>query len=147
MKAKIAGAALAGLLALGVHQNGKADRPRIEAHIEDLPNSRGVVRCALFLGREGFPHKQKMAIAGASVRVVRNQATCVFTDMKPGSYALSFFHDENNNRRLDTNWLGMPDEPYGASRNPEPRLGPPLFAPSRFVYRGGHAKLRLRPIQ
>ncbi len=132
---------------LGIAIRAEAEGPSIEASISQLPNSRGVVRCALFASERGFPDEPKQASAWAIVNIVGNKALCKFVGIKPGVYALSFFHDENNNKQLDTNWLGMPEEAYGASNNPEPRLGPPRFAPARFVYRGGHGRLRVKPIE
>lgn len=123
-----------------------AQEPQLKAFVQGLPNSRGVVRCALFASAKGFPDQPKLAIRGVTAPVAHNKAVCTFAGLKPGVYALSFFHDENRNGKLDTNWLGMPEEPYGASNNPEPRLGPPEFAPARFVYRGNPAHLKVKPI-
>jgi uncharacterized protein (DUF2141 family) len=48
--------------------------------------------------------------------------------LPPGRYALSLFHDLNGNRRLDTNFLGIPKEASGSSNNPPTRWGPPKFS-------------------
>jgi uncharacterized protein (DUF2141 family) len=47
--------------------------------------------------------------------------------LPPGTYAVSLFHDLNGNRRLDTNFLGIPSEASGSSNNPSARWGPPKF--------------------
>jgi uncharacterized protein (DUF2141 family) len=47
--------------------------------------------------------------------------------LPPGEYALSLFQDMNGNRRLDTNFLGIPQEASGSSNNPPTRWGPPKF--------------------
>lgn len=41
-----------------------------------------------------------------------------FSDIVPGNYAVSVYHDENNNGSLDTGLFGIPKEPYGFSNNP-----------------------------
>jgi uncharacterized protein (DUF2141 family) len=41
-------------------------------------------------------------------------------------------HDENGNRKMDANALGIPKEGYGASRNPKSRFGPPSFSDARM---------------
>jgi len=33
----------------------------------------------------------------------------------PGTYAIACYHDENDNGKLDTNFLGIPKEGTGAS--------------------------------
>lgn len=60
----------------------------------------------------------------------------VFDQLPSGSYALSVFHDENGNGRLDT-FLGMPREGFGFSRNPPIRFGPPRFGEARFDIAAG----------
>ena len=47
-------------------------------------------------------------------------------DIPAGSYAISVFHDLNDNLELDTNFIGIPKEPYGFS-GPMGKFGPPKF--------------------
>jgi uncharacterized protein (DUF2141 family) len=37
----------------------------------------------------------------------------LFSDIKPGNYAIAVIHDENRNGELDTNMFGIPKEGYG----------------------------------
>ena len=48
--------------------------------------------------------------------------------LPPGRYARSLCQDMNGNRRLDTNFMGIPKEASGSSNNPPARWGPPKFA-------------------
>jgi len=56
-------------------------------------------------------------------------------NIPPGEYAISIFHDENDNGKLDTNFIGIPKEPYGFSNNPVIKLRPPTFMEAKFVHR------------
>ena len=47
-------------------------------------------------------------------------------------YAFTFFHDLNKNKKLDTNFLGIPKEPYGFSNEKKGRFGPPKFKEVSF---------------
>jgi uncharacterized protein (DUF2141 family) len=40
-------------------------------------------------------------------------------DLPAGEYAVQVLHDENDNGKLDTNFMGMPTEGYGFSNNPQ----------------------------
>ena len=51
----------------------------------------------------------------------------VVADLAPGRYALSAFHDENDNGELDTNVLGIPSEGYGFGNDASAAFGPPKF--------------------
>lgn len=50
--------------------------------------------------------------------------TVEFTDIEYGIYAVSVYHDINENGELDKNMLGIPVEPYGFSNNPRIITGP-----------------------
>jgi uncharacterized protein (DUF2141 family) len=43
------------------------------------------------------------------------RAVCEFPGVAPNTYAVSVFHDENSNGKLDTNFMGIPREGVGAS--------------------------------
>lgn len=58
-----------------------------------------------------------------------------FDNVANGTYAVSAFHDANDNGRLDTNFLGLPKEAVGLSNNPR-LMGPPQFKAARFEVSG-----------
>jgi len=82
--------------------------------------------------------QQKQPAQGAEV-VFR------FADLPPGEYAVSVMHDENDNGKLDANFMGMPTEGYGFSNNPQ-TLRKPTFEEARFQLeaKGGEINVRLR---
>ena len=60
------------------------------------------------------------------------QRVVSFPALPDGSYAISLFHDENGNNRLDT-FAGIPREGVGFSRNPRLVFGPPRFSAAEFA--------------
>lgn len=56
-----------------------------------------------------------------------DKAVLVFRDLPAGRYALSAFHDENGNDKLDRNIVGMPTEAFGFSRDAQGHMGPASF--------------------
>lgn len=60
----------------------------------------------------------------------------VYRNLQPGTYALSLFHDENGNGKLDSNIAGIPTERYGFSRDARGRMGAPSFADAAVELRG-----------
>lgn len=109
----------------------------IRVHIEGLNSDQGQVVCALFASADAFPKRIDRAYARMAVPIVAGHANCEFTMGPAGTYAVSVFHDENSNGKLDTNWLGIPREGVGASNNPKPRMGPPKFRAAKFQYSEG----------
>ncbi|MBX3621639.1 MAG: DUF2141 domain-containing protein [Rhizobacter sp.] len=51
----------------------------------------------------------------------------VYRDLEAGHYALSVFHDENANGKLDSNVVGIPTERYGFSRDARGHMAAPTF--------------------
>ncbi len=103
-------------------------------------NSDGVVLCGLFT-KDGW---LKQPVKSARARLKGRVAVCVFEDVKPGVYAVSAFHDENANGKLDTNLIGIPTEGFCASRDARAHFGPPSFKDARFSYKGGASEMSVR---
>lgn len=116
---------------------------RIQALVEGLRSDAGQVVCALFSSMDGFPKQPERAIAQSRSPVVGRRALCDFPDLGPGTYAVSVFHDENSNGRLDTGFLGIPREGVGASNDAKGHFGPPRFAAAAFRFAGGTLQLRI----
>jgi uncharacterized protein (DUF2141 family) len=66
-------------------------------------------------------------VASVQARPANRLAVVVFENVVPGRYALSFIHDENDNKKLDTNLIGIPKEGFGYSKDAMGRFGPPKF--------------------
>ena len=68
---------------------------------------------------------------GLQSDIVDGKATVTFTNIKPGIYAISLFHDKNDNKRMDFDPNGMPIEMYGVSNNVM-SMGPPQWSEAKF---------------
>lgn len=88
---------------------------------------------------KGFIHselrdEQDQQVVAVSQKIVNNQCCIVIENLKPGKYSFQFIHDENNNKNLDTNWLGIPNEGFGYSNNPKLITGPPTLKRTLFEF-------------
>lgn len=99
----------------------------IVAHMVNLRSDKGVCRVCLYDRADAFKGTAGAPLQCREVAVVGGKAEAVFTNLPAGSYALFAFHDANNNRKFDTNFLGIPREGYGASRNNLPFAAAPGF--------------------
>jgi uncharacterized protein (DUF2141 family) len=98
----------------------------------------GVVRCGLF--KEGGWLKD--AFRPSIVKINKKTARCVFKDVPAGVYAISAFHDEDNDGKLNTNLVGYPLEDYCASNNARNMFSAPSWSDAKFTYKGGRVRLR-----
>jgi uncharacterized protein (DUF2141 family) len=90
-------------------------------------------RAIALSSKEGFLN-DSMRVGGTALRANPDAtASAVFTGLRPGTYAVILFHDENENGRLDTNFWGVPIEPYGFSNDAQGSLGPPSFKKAAFT--------------
>jgi uncharacterized protein (DUF2141 family) len=58
----------------------------------------------------------KLAVAG---KVQEGEPAVFKFNLPAGSYAVQVMHDQNDNGKLDTNFMGIPTEGYGFSNNPQ----------------------------
>jgi uncharacterized protein (DUF2141 family) len=99
-------------------------------------NARGKIRVALFRSAEGFPGDASKAfrLENAPIDPQTLNTQIVLADLPAGHYALSVFHDENLNEKLDKNFMGIPKEGYGVSNNPGRKMRAPTFEEARFSH-------------
>jgi uncharacterized protein (DUF2141 family) len=93
---------------------------------------------------DGWNGKQKEA-ARARIKAKRGETTHRFENLPPGQYAVQVIHDENDNGKFDSNFLGIPSEGYGFSNNPRV-MRRPTFEEARFdlPHEGAEIHVRLR---
>src|SRR5215472_5550926 len=107
---------------------------KLTVRVTGARNAKGKIRVALFRDGKGFPNDASQAVhtKAADIDLQTLGAQVVFADLPAGVYAVSVFHDENMNQKLDKNFVGVPKEGYGASNNPKKKMGPPNFDETRF---------------
>lgn len=115
----------------------------IVVEIGDLHSNDGKVACALFTPEHAASFPGTESAKQLVVPISDLKATCRFTDLKKGMYAIAVFHDENDNGKLDTNFFGIPIEGSGASNGAQGWLGPPKFDDARFEFTGGEHEVKI----
>lgn len=104
---------------------------RVVAQISRFRNDKGVCRACLFNNAAAFEGKGA-PVQCVEVAIKNKEARAEFTGVAAGTYAVLVFHDANNNKKFDTNFLGIPSEGYGASRNNLPFAAAPGYNGNKF---------------
>jgi uncharacterized protein (DUF2141 family) len=126
-----------GLMAGNPGSAAETACPGIHVTILGIRNGAGTVDCALFESSKGFPvDVLRSAMRLVAMKVPNTEARCDFENIPAGTYALVILHDENMNGKLDTNWLGVPREGYGFSRDAKAAFAAPSFSDASFEYNG-----------
>lgn len=130
------------LLLLGVRAVVPAQQVLVVEVTLNRPDAGGVLRVALCSSKNAFDKEQGCTLAEAAAR--GPVVTLRFNDVAPGDHALKVFHDVNANGTLDTNWMGIPKEPYGFSNDAMGTFGPPSWEQARFPVREGRTTARVK---
>lgn len=102
----------------------------LEVTVKNIKELKGTIRAALYNNEKDFLEN---FVHGKTVKVTGNEAKVVFENLKPGDYAVSVFHDENENEKLDSGFMGIPNEPYGFSNDAMGTFGPPSFEKAKVT--------------
>ena len=104
----------------------------IYVHVHGIKNSAGSIKAVLY-----GPDPESFLVKGAKADKEREPAQkgsmtlCVAAPVE-GKYAVVVYHDENDDRKFDSNWIGLPTEGFGVSNNPSLFLAAPNFEESSF---------------
>jgi uncharacterized protein (DUF2141 family) len=103
-------------------------------------NEKGQALVALFVSARGWPGDEQSAFGRIALPIRGGVAVAEFEDVPSGPFAVSAFHDEDADRVLDTDLLGIPSERYGFSRDARRTFGPPGFEAARLDLASGETK-------
>lgn len=104
--------------------------------VSGVVGERGVVRVAICLPAEyAARHCARGALAPARPGTV----AVLVPDVPPGRYAIMVHHDRAGDGVVHTNWIGIPTDGVGVSRNATGRFGPPGFDQAALDISGQHA--------
>lgn len=110
---------------------GAAVAATLEVRVDGLRNGRGVVRLAVFASPKDFLERGR-EFGTAVVPAAAGEVTVKLEGLPAGTYALSMFHDENDDDSFDQAAFGLPLEGFGFSNNPPVLLSAPSFKHAAF---------------
>ncbi len=109
---------------------------RLSVSVTGARNDSGSMRCGLYSSADGFREPGR-EMRGAVAQIKNGYATCVFSGVPAGTYAVAVFHAEHNETQMETGLFGKPKQGYGFSNNPSSIFGPASFNSAAFTYDGG----------
>lgn len=122
---------------------GEASAARIVVTISGLKSNEGGIYVGLYATPSKFLNGTQVD-AKKKVRASTAPITVVFDDLRPGTYAIGAYHDENNNDHLDTNFLGLPTEGYALSNGVRAVMSKPTFQQAAFAVGNAGAAVSLQ---
>ncbi len=99
----------------------------LRLHIHGLKEVIGVLRIAVFIEKDGYPMDEDKIIRSYVIPVTSRAMEYKIELPDVDQVALSLHHDQNNDGKINSNFIGIPKEGLGASNNAKGRFGPPKF--------------------
>jgi uncharacterized protein (DUF2141 family) len=115
-------------------------------NVTNIRNNNGLIAYIIFDSQAGWPNNIQEAYTLGTSNISEGNCTIAIMDIPYGKYAISILHDENNNQKLDKNFLGIPQEGIGASNNNYRRYGAPLYEESliNIVSKNNYQVIKLK---
>ena len=122
---------------------GVAHAGELAVTITDIRAAEGTLLVSV-VNSDAAWNNQAKPVAATKVAATKGEMTLKFADLPDGQYAVQVMHDQNDNGKLDTNFVGIPSEGYGFSNNPNV-MRRAHFDEARFELVGNAAiSIRLR---
>ena len=103
--------------------------------IENIERDQGKIMLQFLSGEAEF-EGERDATGRFIVRAQTGAMRISTSNLPAGDYAIRVLHDVNDNDELDTNYIGLPTEPYAFSNNATGNFGPPNWDDVMFTLSG-----------
>jgi uncharacterized protein (DUF2141 family) len=103
--------------------------------VNNVRHQKGDICFRIYAGEKGFPMNDKSEIQSGCAKITGTSVTKKFPGLKHGTYAVAIVDDQNGDRKLNTDFFGIPKEGFGLSKNPtvSVQTGTPKFRDASFV--------------
>ncbi len=119
-----------------------AQTGNITVNVTEIEKVEGNIYFLIYKTDEGFPKEKDKAFKVGKVSDYGTKASYTFENIPYGTYAIAFFQDENGNGKLDDNFIGIPNEPVGASNMTS--MGKPSFKKCKFEFKENNKNMTLQ---
>ncbi len=111
--------------------NAQEEKETVNLTVEfsGMKSDKGNLFIALYNTEANF---LKKGYKGEVAEIKNKKTVVVFKNLPKGVYAISSFHDVNENKKMDTNFIGIPKEPIGMSNDAKGFMGPPKYKDAKF---------------
>lgn len=122
-------------ISLGFKPSNKVDQTKapLKIVVNGAENGK-TLNLGVFRKTDNFPEQGKYYKNYKHTSDVKGQIVLMIDDLPYSNYALAVFQDNNLDGILNTNFFGIPKEPFGFSQNFKPKLSAPDFEDCSIAY-------------
>ena len=118
------------LLLLSVVVCGASQEPEttvdLKILVTNINTQKGSIHIGVFNNPKTFLRKGK-EYKTFSKKVTNDTVIFILNGLTKADYAISIYHDINSDNECNLNFIGIPLEPYGFSKNYKPKFSKPSF--------------------
>jgi uncharacterized protein (DUF2141 family) len=81
----------------------------------------------VFNNAAAFPKETNLAVKCITAKATKGSMKIKVDGLVAGKYAVAVHHDENNDGKVNTNFVGIPKEAMGASNGAKGSIGAPKY--------------------
>ena len=119
------------------------DQVRLQITVAGVRNARGTITINLYGDRDADFLKKGKRLSRIRVPAQMGEVVACMSVPTPGSYAISLYHDEDGSKKLSKNFLGLPKEGYGFSRDAPVSYRLPDLDEAVFTALPGDTRIRV----
>ncbi|MBW4612658.1 MAG: DUF2141 domain-containing protein [Desmonostoc vinosum HA7617-LM4] len=97
--------------------------------VNGIRHQKGEICFRIYASEKGFPLSNTSEVQSGCTKITGSSIKTVFSGLKPGTYAIAVVDDQNGDRKLNSDFFGIPKEGFGISKNPTVSIqtGTPKF--------------------
>ncbi|MBK6605049.1 MAG: DUF2141 domain-containing protein [Leptospiraceae bacterium] len=118
-----------------------ANNTKLTIRVQGIKNKKGTINIALFKSDTDFNQEKFTYVSRTPAD---SNGIIIFDKIDYGNYSVAVYHDENENQKLDRNFIGMPKEGYGFSNNVKGKMGPPAFKDTSVIMNQAETNLSIQ---
>ncbi|TXF88496.1 DUF2141 domain-containing protein [Neolewinella aurantiaca] len=112
--------------------------------VNNIKHAGGTIWVGVYSSEDDFLDREKARLVAVKVSKTGDKFIEIPEMIVGKEYALGLFHDENDNGEFDTNFLGLPAEPWAFSGKLKSRFRMPRFEEVSFRFEEGAPEQMLR---
>ena len=113
----------------------------LRVEVRNIGSAKGDIWIGVFDKADTFLEDDAQAYGKVFKVAANGTQSYVLPGVAHGRYAISVFHDENGNGKLDKNFWGVPKEPFAFSRDARAKFSKPDFKDADFDFGAGSDKV------
>lgn len=114
----------------------------LTVHVGNIDKKGGIIRLSLY-DEFTWSAAHDDPLASANDPAVAPETVITLKNIKPGVYGIKCYQDANKNDKFDQNFLGLPQERYGFSRDAKPFLSEPVFNRTKVIVSDGENEITI----